>query len=366
VLRIAIVGCGKIADQHVSAIHRIPDTSIVAVCDREPLMAGQLAERFNIPGRFGDVEEMLRATSPDVVHITTPPQSHHALGKLCLDAGSHVYLEKPFTVTGAEAASLVDLAQARGRRITAGHNYQFTPEMLEMRRLVRDGYLGGPPVHLESYWSYDLGDLNYVGPLLGNPDHWVRKLPGQLLHNIISHGIGRLAEFLDEIDEITVSAHQSVHLRVLNDPGVIDELRALIRDKRGTTALFCFSTQIKPGLNEFRILGPVNSLAVDLVSGTLIRNRGKSHKSYMTFVVPPLINARQHFRNFRRNFVDIVRWRLHYDSGMKELIDQFYRSIRDHAAPPIAERDIVLTARIMDEIFAQIQAAVSARQGTTV
>ena len=51
-LRIAIVGCGKVADQHVHAIHRIPDCEIVAVCDREPLMAKQLGERFEISACF--------------------------------------------------------------------------------------------------------------------------------------------------------------------------------------------------------------------------------------------------------------------------------------------------------------------------
>ena len=75
-LRIGIVGCGKIADQHALAIGRIPDCQIVAVCDRELLMARQLAERFGNPQCFSDVGLMLKSVTPDVVHITTPPQSH--------------------------------------------------------------------------------------------------------------------------------------------------------------------------------------------------------------------------------------------------------------------------------------------------
>jgi predicted dehydrogenase len=70
-LRIAIIGCGKVADQHVQAIHRIPDCKIVAVCDREPLMAKQLGERFGISACFPDLRELLYTASPDVVHITT-------------------------------------------------------------------------------------------------------------------------------------------------------------------------------------------------------------------------------------------------------------------------------------------------------
>ena len=55
--------------------------------------------------------EMLQATSPDVVHITTPPQSHYSLARQCLESGSHVYLEKPFTITASEAESLIQLAE---------------------------------------------------------------------------------------------------------------------------------------------------------------------------------------------------------------------------------------------------------------
>src|SRR4030095_3591120 len=156
-LKIAIVGCGKVADQHVHAIRRIADCEIVALCDQELLMAKQLGERFGISMCFSELSEMLKAASPDVVHLTTPPQSHYPLAKQCLEFGSHVYLEKPFTITAAEAGSLVEFAENCGLKVTVGHNYLFTLEMLEMRRLVKNGFLGGKPVHLESHWSYDLG-----------------------------------------------------------------------------------------------------------------------------------------------------------------------------------------------------------------
>src|ERR1700747_3293150 len=155
-LRISIVDCGKIADQHVQAIHRVPACQVVSLCDQELLMAEQLGERFRISKCFSDLAEMLDKTSPDIVHITTPPQGHYSLAKTCIESGRHVYLEKPFTVTAEEAESLIQLAEGRGVKITAGHNYQFTLEMLEMRRLGKQGFFGGKPIHIESYWSYDL------------------------------------------------------------------------------------------------------------------------------------------------------------------------------------------------------------------
>jgi predicted dehydrogenase len=366
-MRIAIVGCGKIADQHVHAIHRISDCNIVALCDRELLMAKQLGERFGVSECFPDLPEMLQATAPNVVHITTPPQSHFSLAKQCLEFGSHVYLEKPFTVTTSEAKSLIQLADRRNLKIITGHNLQFTSEMLKMRLLVKQGFLGGRPVHLESSFSYDLGDTSYVGAFLGDRRHWVRQLPGQLLHNLISHGLAKLAEFLDDdLVEIVARADQSPRLRSLGGEDVLDELRVLIRDKSGTTAFFCFSTQVRPPLNELRIFGPTNSMVVDHVSGSLIRSKNRSYKSYLTYFVPPLQNAREHLGNAGSNITNFLRRRLYQDFGMKELIERFYDSIRIGGEPPIPYREIILTARIMDEIFAQIYPGEARQPGSTV
>ena len=353
-LRVAIIGCGKVADQHVLAIHRIPNCKIEALCDRELLMARQLGERFGISKCFSDLKGMLEAVSPDVVHITTPPQSHYSLAQQCLKSGSHVYLEKPFTVSASETESLIQLAQSCGSKVTVGHNYLFTLEMLEMRRLVKEGFVGGRPIHLESYWSYDLGDTSYVGPLLGNRDHWVRQLPGQLFHNIISHGIAKLAEFLDdELTEIVSTAHQSEEFGSLGGDEVLDELRVLIRDKKGMTAFFCFSTQIR-GLNRLRVFGPAGSVSADIITGSLVRKKARSYKSYLAYFVPPFKNACEHLRNARVNVANFLRRRLYQDFGMTELIRRFYDSVRKGALPPIPYREIFLTARIMDEVFAQI------------
>ena len=149
---------------------------------------------------------MLDAVKLDVVHITTPPPSHYQLGKMCLEAGCNVYIEKPFTLNTSEAEDLIELADQKRLKIMAGHNAQFTHAMVRMRELVKRGYLGGKPVHMESYYCYDFGDESYAKALLGDSDHWVRKLPGSLLQNIISHGISKIAEFLPG-DNPEVIAH---------------------------------------------------------------------------------------------------------------------------------------------------------------
>jgi len=190
--------------------------------------------------------------------------------------------------------------------------------------------------------------------MLGSKTHWVRQLPGQLLQNLISHGVAKLVEFLDDDVQVTAHAHQSERIRSLGGQEVQDELRVFLHDKQSTTALFCFSTQIGPDLNCMRLCGPKNSLVVDQSSGSLLRLENKTCKSYLTYFLPPLRLARQHLRNARINIINFLRGRLHQDLGMKELIERFYTSIRSNGSPPIPYREILLTARIMDEIFAQI------------
>lgn len=354
-LRVAIVGCGKIADDHAAQIQRIPDCRIVGVCDSEPLMARQLAERFAVEHQSVDLAEMLAQARPDVVHITTPPQSHFAVGQRCLDHGCHIYVEKPFTIDEPEAKKLIARAEAKGLKLTVGHDDQFSNVARRMRSLIQSGYLGGTPVHMESYFCYDLSDPAYARALLTNKAHWVRKLPGQLLHNIISHGVARIAEYLGgESLEVTAHGFVSPALKQLGETNLVDELRAIISEGDGrTTAYFTFSSQMRPQLHQFRIYGPTNGLIVDQDYETVIRLRGTKFKSYTDKFIPSLSFASQYVRNFAENTRTFLGNDFHMKGGMKALIESFYNSIKDGTPVPIPYREIVLTARIMDLIFEQ-------------
>jgi predicted dehydrogenase len=363
-LKVAIIGCGKIADSHASQIQRISGCEIVAVCDREPLMAKQLSERFPVGRCYSDAASLLYEAHPDVVHITTPPEGHFSLAKLALEAGCHVYVEKPFTVDEREARVLIELAQSKGLKITAGHDDQFSHVARRMRKLVRSGYLGDGAVHMESYYCYPMMKSGYSGALLGNKQHWVRRLPGKLLHNIISHGIARIAEFLTT-DSPTVIAHgfTSPCLREIGESEIIDELRVIISEADRTTAYFTFSSQMRPALHQFRVYGTKNGLVLDQDEETLIKLRGAHFTSYVEKFVPPVLIARQQFGNVATNVRTFLRRDFHMKSGMKYLIESFYKSIVENQPMPIPYGEIVLTAGIMDMIFSQLQAQQQQAQG---
>jgi predicted dehydrogenase len=357
-LKVAIVGCGKIADSHASQIQWIEGCEIVGVCDREPLMAEQLSARFPVKRHFTDLTALLEEARPDVVHITTPAESHFDVARFCLEQGCHVYVEKPFTLYAQQAQRLVDLAERKGVKLTVGHNDQFSHVARRMRALVQSGYLGGDPVHLESYYSYDLGDPSYARALLGDKHHWVRRLPGKLLQNVISHGIARIAEFLTT-DAPHVIAHGFVSpiLKQINESEIVDELRVIISEEERTTAYFTFSSQLRPSIHQLRIYGPKNGLVLDQDHEILIRLRGQKFKSYADIFIPPAQLAKQHLGNLFSNLRLFLRKDFHVDSGMKYLIESFYRSIREGTPVPIPYREILLTARIMEAIFDQLRAS---------
>ncbi len=354
-LRVAIVGCGKIADSHASQIQRIKGCEIVGVCDREPLMARQLYERFPAKQYYSDITKLLTESRPDVVHITTPPASHFDLAKTFLEAGCHVYVEKPFTLHEFEAKELIALANEKGLKITAGHDDQFTHVARRMRSLVNTGYLGDGPLHLESYYCYEIARSGYAGALLGDKQHWVRRLPGKLLQNIISHGIARIAEFLkSDAPQVIAHGFTSPMLRSMGETELIDELRVIISEDERTTAYFTFSSQMRPSLHQLRIYGSQNGLVLDNDQETLIKLRGTHLKSYLEKFAPPAIFAKQYLGNLGANLKTFLASDFQMKSGMKYLIESFYQSIEMGAPVPIPYREILLTTKIMDAIFAQL------------
>jgi len=353
-IKVGIIGCGKIADQHANHIQNITDCEIVGVCDNEELMAKQMYQRYKVKHYYCDVNKLLEDAHPDIIHITTPPQSHFNLGKLCLESGCHVYIEKPFALNTDEAEKLIALAVEKNLKMTVGHNAQFSNVSKEMRGLIKNGFLGGSPLHMESIWCYDLRNERYAKTLLGDKKHWIYGLPGKLLQNILPHGVSKIAEFLtSDNPEVIAYGFTSNILQKIGITEIIDELRVIIHDDN-CTAYFTFSSQIGPPLRQFRVYGPQNSIILDEHHQTLIKVKTKNYKSYLNYFIPPRLFAKQYLANSRNNIKKFLQRDLYVDYGMRFLIESFYRSVAENTPVPISYREILLTTKIMDDIFRQI------------
>jgi predicted dehydrogenase len=210
---------------------------------------------------------------------------------------------------------------------------------------------------MECLYCYDLSDPAYARALLGDKQHWVRKLPGKLLQNVISHGIARLAEHLiTEAPQVVACGFTSPFLKSLGETDIVDELRVIISEQEQTTAYFTFSSQMRPAVSQFRIFGPKNGLLLDQDHEVLLRLSGKRLKSYAEKFLPPIFTASQLLGNLTTNVRTFLANDFHFKAGMRHLIESFYQSIRKGTPVPIPYREILRTARIMDDIFEQLYA----------
>ncbi len=352
VLKTAVIGCGKIADSHVEQVRAIGAAEIVAACDREPLMAEQLAQRWDIPGQFTDALEMLRTTRPDVVHIATPPDSHVALATMALEHGCHVFVEKPFALTAADAATILDAAARAGRRVSVNYLYNFERPALELQRLLAEGRLGRV-VHLESHYGYNLAG-DYGVAVLGDPEHWVHRLPGKLFHNVLDHVLAKIAPFVD--DDFTL---QATAFRLRADSGnpvldaMADELRFTIKGGNGVTASGTVSAHARPAAHTLRVAGTTDTVELDYAARTLVRSARQSQPSAIGRLFPPFVQARQFRRNAWRNVADFGRSKSHYFQCMRVLLARFYGAIDGRDEDPVAPAQILRVCRMIDAIVEQ-------------
>jgi hypothetical protein len=123
---------------------------------------------------------------------------------------------------------------------------------------------------------------------------------------------------------------------------------------------------MRPSLHQFRVYGPRAGLLLDQDNETLIRLKGHKFKSYAEHFLSPAGLAKQYVENAARNMRAFLANDFHMKAGMKYLIEAFYRSVTDGVEVPIPYREIILTARIMDDIFCQLRGIPAAAAQTEV
>ncbi|HEY6004593.1 MAG TPA: Gfo/Idh/MocA family oxidoreductase [Anaeromyxobacter sp.] len=352
--RVAVVGCGQIADAHVHEARRA-GADVVAVCDRSAVMAEQAAARLEVPEWFEDLDAMLSRARPDVVHVTTPPASHLPVARAALAGGAHVYVEKPLTVDLAEAGALEDAARRAGRLACAGHNLAFDPVVLRLLRLVAEGAIGDV-VHVDAIQGHDLaGPFGRIA--MSDPDHWVHRLPGGIAHNNLSHPLSIVLPLLgDELPSVRATGLRLRRERFGDARDHFhDEIRVLLAGERATASVH-FSCHARPVQLALAVYGTRANVAVSLDARTMRAVRGSSMPGPFQKVDWARNDAVEAGRELWRRAGDLARARLHYFEGMRELFARFYAAAAGAKAPPVPFEEALRTAAVLDEVFHQCRA----------
>ena len=142
-LRIAVAGCGAIAQlAHLPVLAKMRGVQLVALCDNEGARARALADRFEVPDVFTDLEELLEADSLDALIVATPNHLHEPHVLSALRAGVDVLCERPLALTSRGVERVLAAAQKSGRKVLVGNNHRFRSDVQALSRFVSTGELG--------------------------------------------------------------------------------------------------------------------------------------------------------------------------------------------------------------------------------
>ena len=126
-LRVLVAGCGNMGASHARAYHQLPDFQIVGLVSRGAESRERLSQQLGGYPTFGDFHQALAETQPDVVSINTYPETHAAYATAALEAGAHVFVEKPLANTVEESVQIVEAAKRHERKLVIGYILRVHP-----------------------------------------------------------------------------------------------------------------------------------------------------------------------------------------------------------------------------------------------
>ena len=140
-VRLALIGLGKMGISHLAIARSHPDAELVAVCDTTGYVLDVLAKYTGVKV-YSDYKKMFAEVKLDGVLIATPSKFHGEMVRAALDANLHVFCEKPFCLDPVEGQILADLARAKGLVNQVGYHYRFVGAFREAKRLIDAGAIG--------------------------------------------------------------------------------------------------------------------------------------------------------------------------------------------------------------------------------
>jgi predicted dehydrogenase len=198
-IKLGVIGYGYWGPNIVRNFSAHQDCKVVAVCDKNPAALARVLVRHPGVRLMTEADDIVTSSEIDAVAIVTPVSYHYELAKKALENGKHVFVEKPFTATSAQAEELVELAERKNLQIMVDHTFLFTGAVRKIKQLVDEGTLG-------PLYYYDSTRVN-----LGLFQHDVN-----VLWDLAPHDLS-IMDYLIGLEPDLVVATGSAHVNCLED-----------------------------------------------------------------------------------------------------------------------------------------------------
>ncbi|HET7026623.1 MAG TPA: Gfo/Idh/MocA family oxidoreductase [Candidatus Limnocylindrales bacterium] len=238
-VRFGIVGPGRVAEVHATALARIPGACLAAVAGRSPDRTSAFADRFGARP-FASVEEMIHDGAVDAVIVATPHPRHPEAAIAASEAGCHVVVEKPMALTVADCDRMIDAAKAAGVVLSIVSQRRWYPAVRRVKAAIDDGRIGGPALAT-------LELLGWRDPDYYAMDAWRGTREGEgggVLVNQAVHQLDLLSWFTGAVAEVDGLAANLNHPEI----EVEDSAVAVVRFANGALGSIVASNSQRPGL----------------------------------------------------------------------------------------------------------------------
>ena len=338
---IGVVGLGYWGPNLVRNLHELEAADVAWVCDRQPELLAGLRRRYPAIDATTSYDDLLRDDSLEAIAIATPVSSHFELAAAALDAGKHVFVEKPLAASSAEAIELMRRAEERGLVLMPGHTFLYSPPVNAIRSLVDAGELGD--VYFISTSRVNLG--------LHQPDVSVTWDLGPHDFSILRYWLGE------------TPTHVSALTRCCVIPGTPDVAFINLEFPSGTVAHVELSWLAPSKLRRTTVVGSEKMIVYDDTSNEPVRvfDSGVSLPNPETFGEYKL--------SYRTG--DIVSPHVEAAEPLYVEMQDFCRAIREGGAPRSSAEIGLEVVRIVEAVDASLDnngarvevAAVSSRLG---
>jgi len=322
---VAIAGTGFIADFHAAALRKLGTVEIVGACDPNGKRLDAFRSKWGIPYGAGPLEELLRDRKPQVVHVLTPPALHFGMAEQILEAGSHVFIEKPMALRAAECDRLLGLARERGLRVGVNHNLVYNPFY---QRLLRDveARAFGDVRHVVSVNTIPLAQL-----AAGEHDHWMFRSPENVLFELGPHPFSLVCKLLGPVRSATALGSDGRRLR--GGAPFHGTWQVALACERGNALVLMSFDRSFPEV-ALQVVGEDASAHVDLLGGSYVLDRRTRFMDPVDTFVRGLDRARRAawqgaagFTRFGLSTLKLIGEGDLYYSSMRDSITAFHRSL---------------------------------------
>lgn len=344
-MKIGIIGCGTIAKEHAGIVKKLFPDALLTFCDINKIYAEKMAAKYNGKSFYDNIDELLEKEMPDTIHVLTPVSGHAGIAEKALNAGCHVYIEKPVTETIAEYSRITDLAKAKGKKVCAGYSALGMPVVLRAKEVIDSGKFGRLiAVHCSFGNSWPGNTIPY-----GNPNHWAYLMTGGVLQNMADHPTSLILDALERVDDFKIFYSR----RNLLPNDCPDLLHVAVRNQNQIGSL---TLSLGHGSADKRIhyILEGGSIIVDLARQLYCATEGKGPHNFIKKTLSGITEGFSLSGGTINNIFSVATGKLKKNPGLVNVVTNYYRAVNSNQELLVKERTVINTITLLENVWKEI------------